>query len=196
MEQDIYGIKQDNKIPLNPVANPVVSSVLYTLMKIEKGFTLVEMLVVTAAFMLLGVLLVSSLFSILKSNTKAELMKEIRQSGGYALSVMSRIITNGIITDTDCSAANSSIVVKNPNGGETTFECGGDPAYIASNSAQLTSTQQVKISSCSNVFQCETIGENVRKVTISFVLIQQGSSPRPEDQAQQTFQKVIVVRNE
>jgi len=165
-------------------------------MKTEKGFTLIEMLVVTAVFMLLGVLLVSSLFSILKSNTKAELMKEIRQSGGYALSVMSRIITNGIITDADCSAANSSIVVKNPDGGETTFECGGDPAYIASNSAQLTSTQQVKISSCSNVFQCETIGENVRKVTISFVLIQQGSSPRPEDQAQQTFQKVIVVRND
>jgi len=161
----------------------------------QRGFTLIEMLVVTAVFMLLGVLLVSSLFSILKSNAKAELMKEMRQSGSYALDVMSKIIANGVITNIDCSAANSSIVVKNPNGGETTFECKGDPAYIASNSAQLTSTQQIKISSCSNVFQCETIGENVRKVTISFILIQQGSSPRPEDQAQQTFQKVMVTRN-
>ena len=162
----------------------------------KTGFTLVEMLIVTAVFMLLGVLLVNSLFSILKSNTKAELMKEIRQSGSYALDVMSKMITNGIITDTNCSAANSSIVIKNPDGGETTFECSGDPAYIASNSAQLTNIQQIKISSCSSVFQCEVIGENTRKVIINFVLRQKGSSPRPEDQAQQTFQRVIMVRNE
>jgi len=165
----------------------------------KTGFTLIEMLVVTAVFMLLGGLLVNSLFSILKSNTKAELMKEIRQSGSYALDVMSKMITNGTITSTNCSAANTSIVIKNPDGGETTFECSGDPAYIASNSAhsaQLTNIQQIKISSCSNIFQCEIVGENTRKVTINFVLRQKGSSPRPEDQAQQTFQRVIMVRNE
>ena len=164
---------------------------------LEKGFTLIEMLVVTAIFMLLGVLLVNSLFSILKSNTKAELMKEIRQSGSYALDVMSKMITNSVITDTNCSVASSSIIIKNPGGGETTFECSGDPAYIASNSAQLTSTQSIKVEDdCSSVFQCEVVGENARKVTIHFVLKQQGASPRPEDQAQQIFQRVIMVRNE
>ena len=161
----------------------------------KTGFTLIEMLVVTAVFMLLGVLLVNSLFSILKSNTKAELMKEIRQSGSYALDLMSKMITNGTITNTNCSTANSSIIIKNPDGGETTFKCIDDPGYIASNSAQLTNIQQIKISSCSDVFQCEVVGENARKVTINFVLRQKGSSPRPEDQAKQTFQRVIMVRN-
>jgi len=165
----------------------------------KNGFTLVEMLVVTAIFMLLGTLLVNSLFSILKSNTKAELMKEIRQSGSYALDVMSKMITNGTITNTDCSdcsAAGDSIIIKNPDGGETTFKCSGTPARIASNSAQLTNTQLTKVKDCNSVFQCEIIGENARKVTIDFILEQQGSSPRPEDQAQQTFQRVIMVRNE
>ena len=162
--------------------------------KFKKGFTLIEMLVVVAVFMLLGVLLVNSLFSILRSNTKAELMKEIRQSGSYALDVMSKMITTGEVVST-CPSSGSSIRIKNPDGGETIFGCGGTPTSIASGSAQLTNTQQVKISSCSNIFQCEVVGEGARKVTINFILEQKGSSPRLEDQAQQTFQKVIMVRN-
>jgi len=161
----------------------------------KTGFTLIEMLVVTAIFMLLGVLLVNSLFSILKSNTKAELMKEIRQSGSYALDVMSKMITNGEVVST-CPSSGSSIKIKNPDGEETTFKCIDDPAYIASESAHLTSIQSIKVEDCNGVFQCEVIGENARKVTIDFVLEQQGSSPRPEDQAQQAFQRVIMVRNE
>jgi len=153
------------------------------------------MLVVTVVFMLLGTLLISSLFSILKSNTKAELMKEIRQSGSYALDVMSKMITNGTITESNCNAAGSAITIKNPDGEETTFSCGDDPTRIASGSAQLTSTQSIKVKSCESVFQCEMIGENARQVIINFTLTQQGFSPRPEEQAQQIFQKVITVRN-
>jgi len=164
----------------------------------KNGFTLIEMLVVTAVFMLLGGLLINSLFSILKSNTKAELMKEIRQSGSYALDVMSKMITNGEVVSV-CPSLGSSIKIKNPDGEETTFFCDDSDStlvHIASGSAHLTSTQSIKVKDCNGVFQCEVIGENARKVTINFVLKQQGSSPRAEDQAQQTFQRVIMVRNE
>ncbi len=160
----------------------------------KNGFTLIEMLVVTTVFVLLGVLLVNSLFSILRSDTKAELMKEIRQNGGYALDVMSKMITNGQVVSS-CSGSASFIKIRNPNGGETIFQCQGNPAYIASNSAHLTDSSSIKVKDCNGVFSCEDL-ERGKKVTINFVLMQQGASPRLEDQAQQTFQRVIMVRND
>lgn len=167
---------------------------------LEQGFTLIELLVVVAVFMILAVLVTNSLFSILKSNTKANIMKEIRQNGAYALDVMDKTISASVIDDAACTgAAGSSLTVKNPVSGATiNFECKQNTTlgynYIASDSAQLTSST-VTVEDCGGVLQCEMVDSVNKKVTISFTLKQLGTPARPEETARETFTKTIFLRN-
>lgn len=168
----------------------------------KPAFTLIELLVVVTIFAGLGILLINSLFAILRSNAKSELIKEIRQNGSFALDVMTKKLTGG--QNPVCDIAPSRVSFTDSNGEEITFSCdiGG---YIASESAgtkiALTSNQasgaedkiKIHLTGCS--FDCETAGTN-SKVTISFILSQAGESVRQEELAQQTFSKVILVRNQ
>jgi len=157
--------------------------------KKNSGVTLIELMVVSTILVVAGVALVSSLFSISKSNTKAELMKVIRQNGDSVLSVMEKIIAGGFVESCD-GDTQSTITVQDKEGNETTFSCSG--GYIASNSSQLTDNDLIQASNCQ--FQCETVG-NRQKVTVSFTLESSGSSSRQEEKASQEFRKVIFVRN-
>lgn len=162
----------------------------------QRGFTLVELLVVVAIFAGLGVLLVNSLFSILRSNTKSELIKEIRQNGSFALDVMTKKLTGG--QSPVCGPDQVSFI--DSEGEEVIFSCESD--YIASESAgiktALTSNQtgegKIRISLTDCFFVCEPVGPS-SKVTIGFTLSQAGSSSRQEELAQQSFSKVVLVRN-
>jgi len=158
----------------------------------KPAFTLVELLVVTAIFAGLGVLLVNSLFAVLRSNAKSEIMKEIRQSGSFALDVMTKKLTGG----SNISCPSSVRVRFNDVGGEQIdFVCFSDD-YIASQSGSvttpLTSRGKTRVESCS--FACSPVGFYTR-VTINFVLTQAGASSRQEDLARQSFNKVVLVRN-
>jgi len=161
----------------------------------QRGFTLVELLVVVAVFAFLGLLLTNSLFSILKSNVKAELIKEIRQNGSFALDVMTKKLTGGL--NPECRVDDHSQVEFTDASGEIiTFSCEAN-AYIASKSATATipltdSTGKFKLSDCS--FTCEEKG-TYQKVKISFILSQAGEPTRREELASQSFSKVILIRN-
>lgn len=159
----------------------------------QRGFTLVELLVVVTVFAFLGLLLTNSLFSILKSNTKSELIKEIRQNGSFALDVMTKKLTGG--SNTRCYSSPSRVVFDDVGGREITFLCGSD--YIASQSAGITTqlVGQGKFSVTSCAFSCQNVGA-YRKVTINFTLSQPGTSTRQEELARQSFSKVILVRNQ
>jgi len=167
--------------------------------KCRHGFTLIELLVVVAIFMILALLVTNSLFSILKSNTKANIMKEIRQNGAYALDVMDKTINSGRKIE-ECLP--SSLKVTDVGNQQIAFGCLSQPSIggltqisLASDSARLTSTN-ITLENC-NVFTCEEIksGEGLGKVTISFTLKQLGTPARPEETAQETFTKTIFLRN-
>ena len=166
----------------------------------RRGFTLIELLVVVAVFMTLAVLVANSLFSILKSNAKANLMKEIRQNGNYALDVMDKTISNGRKIKDDCIP--SQLTVVNPDGQEATFGCltqqisGMPQISLASGNVRLTSTN-ITLDNC-NIFTCEKIrpeDDGFGKVTINFTLKQIGVSARSEEIAKETFTKTIFLRN-
>ncbi len=166
--------------------------------KCRHGFTLIELLVVVAIFMILALLVTNSLFSILKSNTKANIMKEIRQNGTYALDIMGKTISSGRKIE-ECLP--SSLKVTDVGNQQIAFGCLSQPIggltqiSLASDSARLTSTN-ITLENC-NVFACEEIesGEGFGKVTISFTLKQLGTPARPEETARQTFTKTIFLRN-
>ena len=124
-------------------------------------------------------------FSILKGASKAEITKEVKQNGNYALSVMERMIRNA--QKIDCINAPGSIKITNPDSGETTFSLTG--ARVASNSAYLTS-EKLSLSSAS--FTCQTTAPET--VTILFTLSQAGAGAKIEEKAQVSFQTTISLR--
>jgi len=166
--------------------------------KCRHGFTLIELLVVVAIFMILALLVTNSLFSILKSNTKANIMKEIRQNGAYALDVMDKTISSGRKIE-ECIP--SSLKVTDVGNQQIAFGClsqsigGLTQISLTSDNARLTSTN-ITLENC-NIFTCEEIesGEGFGKVTISFTLKQLGTPARSEETARQTFTKTIFLRN-
>ncbi|MDD3679639.1 MAG: type II secretion system protein [Candidatus Shapirobacteria bacterium] len=157
----------------------------------KPAFTLIELLVVVTVFAGLGVLLVNSLFSILRSNAKSELIKEIRQNGSFALDVMTKKITSG--TEPRCETSPNRISFTDVNGTEITFLCAGDHIASESGGFRVPLTSNVQLTECS--FFCQSVG-TASRVTISFGLSQVGAPTRQEDFAQQSFSKVILVRNQ
>jgi len=162
------------------------------------GFTLIEMMVVVALFSVIALMAVNIFFITLRTGVKAELVKEIKQNGDYAVSTMERMIRNAreIHSDTTCDGSSqSSIKIVNPDYLTTEFSCG---SQIASQSAvattYLTSSElTVDLSSC--FFTCQRPVSNPETVTISFTLSQTGTPDRPEEIASATFQTAISLRS-
>lgn len=157
-------------------------------MKKKRGFTLIEVIMIV---FILGIVVVvggNLFFSVLKGASKAEITKEVKQNGDYAIGVMERMIRNAQeIVPNSCSGG--SIQIKNPDGYFTTFSFSG--TRIASNSAYLTS-ENVKLVTGSYSFSCsQTVPLTV---TISFTLSQTATTTRPEEQAQVPFQTTVSLR--
>ncbi|MFZ5366307.1 MAG: PilW family protein [Patescibacteria group bacterium] len=163
-------------------------------MKRQNGFTLVEILVVV---FLLGIIVIvgsNLFFSILKGASKAEIEKEVKQNGDYAMNVMERMVRNAqeILQNSDgqtCESSMNKIKIKNPDGGETEFAFTG--TRIASSGAYLTSENTALFS---GAFSCDQT-RTPPVVTISFTLSQAGTKERPEEKAQASFSTTVSLRS-
>lgn len=173
--------------------------------KQDQGFTLIEILVVTAIILIIIAAVSSLFFSSLKGATKTTVINEAKQNGDYALSVMERMIRNArsiqnIITY--CDGTNkTSLVINNPDGGATTFSCpSGSETQIASISGSITNyltSDKVTVSSC--YFSCNLGTAQPAVVKISFSISQRSPSPgvtlKPEELISINYSTSVVVRN-
>lgn len=160
------------------------------------GFTLIELLVVVAILATVGVVATNMFFQILKGASKAEIEKMVKQEGEYAISVMERMIRNAKSVKSDCDASfHHVILMKNQDEGITAFECITGDAYVASNSARLTSDKVAISSDCNQFVRCTQTGSSPPVVEIDFDLSQRDSSPRPEEQATVKFQTTVSLRS-
>jgi len=169
------------------------------------GFTLIELLVVVAILATVGIVSANMFFQTLKGSTKAELTKQVKQEGDYAISIMEKMIRNAKSVESNClstGVVGSSIMIKNPDQEITTFECtgSGDEAHIASSSATATvtrlTTNKVKVlSDCGQFVKCTQSGPSPPVVEVKFSLSQLGSPTRPEEQATVNFQTTVSLRN-
>ena len=179
------------------------------------GFTLVETMVVVALLSVVGVMAVEIFFTSLRGGTKAETLKEVKQNGDYAISVMERMIRNAQeVTSpnpTDCDGSQFlEITIRNPDFGKTTFSCGNQIALISATpysplpltptptpvETYLTSSE-LYVRDC--YFICNNPGSTPENVTIHFVLSETGAATptpaRPEERASVTFETTISLRN-
>ncbi len=111
------------------------------------------MLVVIAAFAVIGIVASETVILTLRSTSKADSSSKVRQNVDYAVNSMERVLRGAKSITSVCNgSAQSSISFLDQSNNTVTYSCvAGTPAYIASNSATITSSE-ITFSTCS--FTC------------------------------------------
>jgi len=110
----------------------------------NKGMSLIEILVVVAVFAILGVIVTQAVTLTLRGSKKSESQVRVRENLSYALSVMERQLRNAnAVTVCDTGLR---VEYKDSKDYPTSFSCETD--YVASGSARLTS-DEIRVTACS-----------------------------------------------
>jgi len=177
----------------------------------SKGFTLLEILISISIAASVSILIAQVFFTTSRTNTKTELLKDVKQNGEFAIGIMERMVKNALRVESLCLTTGSTlseIQLLNPNGDTTTFGCvlDGEVTRIASTSGtggtEYLTSANVTIggASCDDSgnslsFVCTSYPDQPPKVTVSFSLSQIGTPPDKRDQASVTFQTSTSPRN-
>lgn len=164
----------------------------------QKGFTILEILVVMSIVSVAGVIVAGILVSTLRGSSKVNTVSNVKQNGNYAIAQMSRIIrsasTINILPCGNPSTAVQSITVTQIDTSQTIFDCSG--STITSNGTSLLDTSNVKLvsSSCQLICSQQSSGDTP-VVQIKFSLMQKNSSSQPDQSSTIPFQTSVILRN-
>ena len=171
------------------------------------GFTFIEMIVAISIMGIVALIGTGFLLTSLSSSGKAEINKEVRQNGNFALSVMEGLIVsskNVECRDEAGDPSNKQIWVTDIRGNIAKFICDDLTNYkIASSSSinnvwvsvDLTATN-VAVSGCN--FTCTTAAGSPTNVGIVFTVSQKTTgllTPRPNEKSSVSFQTQVSTRN-
>ena len=187
------------------------------------GFTLIELLVVSVILTLLSIIIVQIFMTTMRTNSKTEIIRDVKGSGDRAIEMMSRLVQNAqsiqLPESVTCpegspSEALDDITLIQADGGETTLTCvedvidGVTVARIASASASqtvyLTSTNVTvfdpvdETNACTNhalSFTCSSVGTLRSYITIGFTLHQADRAASKTDTSEGSFQTTVTIRN-
>lgn len=179
----------------------------------KRGFTLIEILVATAIVAILALVIVQVFITTVRVNTKTEIMKEIKQNGDYATSILTRLVQNAQDID-DCTVFPHQLTITNPDASQTVIEAlpvhdaanSRDVCRISSTTSGVTdyltsmkTTLAEDITQCSDgiTFQCVLLYGNVSRVMVHFTLIQPqtASGILNFEKARMEFGTSVTVRN-
>lgn len=181
-----------------------------------RGFTLLELLIVAVILTLLSVVVVQVFLATMRTNSKSEVVQDVKASGDHAIEMMSRMIQNAQSVQAPVSPAScdgtpiDTVTFLNQDGGQTTLSCieSGGIARIASVSASqtvyLTGTNVTLVDStgatgvCANhalSFSCLATGGLPISVSIAFTLKQSDNGASVFTAASSPFQTTVVLRN-
>jgi prepilin-type N-terminal cleavage/methylation domain-containing protein len=168
--------------------------------KTQKGFTLIELLMGIGIFTIIATATLTVLFVTLRVSKKTDSLVQLRQSGNFTLSQVSRSIRFAKSLDypTSCVAAVNSqsiIITSLEDNGQTTFSCtGGSNPSVASNSANLIDTSKYVVSDCS--FKCTQSSLNEPPtIDFSFTLNTSNANSLMESGGSLGFQTSVTLRN-
>jgi len=188
----------------------------------KKGFTLVELLVVAVILGLLSVVIAQVFFSTMRTNSKTEIVRDVKENGDRAIDTMTRLIQNAKSIELPSSCPErplagstlDEITLQHFDESITILKCvesvvnGVTVARIASSSASQTvylTSHNVSVfdqtgntNACSNnalAFTCSSVGTVPTYITVHFMLRQANSSASVENISSASFQTVVTVRN-
>lgn len=164
-------------------------------MKNQKGFTLIEMLVVIAIITIIGTISTQIILSLIRSNNKTNIQNEVRQNGAFVIDYLERDIRSA-----------SSVVVPSatllqltqPDGTVIDYVCAigssnsnGDITREGQSLVNIDASTGVKINSCAFTTQ----NSSPPLVTIDIVITQPYQSPNRSDlTVSQTFHTSVSLR--
>lgn len=181
----------------------------------NKGYTLIELLAVIVILVSVGAIITSILVTALRGGSRSNTTNEVRDSGNYAISQMSKMLTfaktfDGVSTDginyvTNCIVTQPPaptptiapvtyqyIKITSFDGGQTVFSCNG--STIASNGASLINVTNLTVSSCS-VLCSQTNLLSSPTIDINFTLSKLNSGFFVENQTTIPFKTSVTPRN-
>lgn len=164
-----------------------------------EGFSVIEMLVVIALLGIISAIVTQVLVISVRSNLKAEIQKEVKQNGDYAMAIMERAIRNA--TDVDvggCNVSSNHVTITNPDATNTTFTCNNAPKKIISSSGggvDLTNNRVAWNTTCTFRVICPTPPIRPKYVYINFTLTQAGVTADPNSSASLPYQSTIELRS-
>jgi len=168
---------------------------------VQKGFTMVELLVIIGITGMIMVAIVGIMLQTFKAKTKMAWNEEIESNGTWIMAEIRKNILDASGINMVCGAtpSNSIEMVSLKGDGEVTTITCTDNASIASNSANLLKST-LRVSNCSNFVTCETVSlggseYRVTKVNLSFVLAPLSVPTDSPDYVSRTFQTSVVLRN-
>lgn len=133
-------------------------------MKINKGMSLIEILVVVTIFAVLGIVVTRAVLSTISGSKKSESLIRVRENLSYSLGIIERQLRNA---DSITQCPNSDplrIDYHDQFGNSSYFACLNE--YVASGSARLTSTD-INVTSCSFVCTLSTGSPSSVTITLS-----------------------------
>jgi len=190
---------------------------------VQKGFTLLELLVSAGVLSFVSVIIAQVIFTTVRLAARTELMKEMKQTGSMTMDTMKRMIQNARSVTSVCDGTpQSTLTITNFDGGETTFSCIQDATYtdydiyrIASyssilavnsylssgnvtlvNSSGETGCGYIDSADAALSFTCVDTGLTGGSVTIVFQLRQKNTNTGLFEGDMETFQSTAILRNE
>lgn len=171
----------------------------------KKGFTLIEIIISLGIVAVLGLTISQIFISTVRTNTKTEILKEVKQNGEFAMETMVRMMQSAErITSACTGATTNSITILNPDGFSTTFGCvaTGNLLRVASTSASTLYLTSASVtlggSNCGSstlAFTCTSALGLPSTVIISMDVAQAGATPDQFEQASASFQTSVNTRN-
>jgi prepilin-type N-terminal cleavage/methylation domain-containing protein len=199
---------------MNTNYNPPAGGLNFTL---RSGFTLIELIIVVGILSLMSLVIAQVFFTTMKTNTKTELMKDVKQNGEYAMDGLSRMIQNAAGIEGTCvdiaetQTPTDEITVIDHFGTSILLKCvdigtpsvariasvsGGISEYLTSDSVSLISDSgDLTCTSSPLQFSCTSVGGIPSSVGISFRLRQKNTAQSVEESADSEFRSTVTIRN-
>lgn len=171
-------------------------------MKKNAGFTLVEIMVGVVILGIVTLIINSILISVFKGTRKTEIVREVKQNGDYALTVMEVKIRQAKWIASVCDTGGStSLKIQNIDGTFTNFATSGTQVLQENfetdgitliDSANLTSSDLTIASTL--IFICDVQPGKDTKITINFTLRPTVTGAQ-DTQSTQNFSSVFYMQN-
>lgn len=162
----------------------------------QRGFTLIELLVIVLLFGLLGAVSSNSLFGLLKGASRAENIKEVKQSGDYIVSLLQQKIRFAQSITSTCDGSNvSTLTVLNRDSTTTTFVCNAGEIVMNDGTATTLTSSLVSVTTPSClVFSCTNeLGLGSYRVSLNMTLAVTATA-NSTDPVSETYTTLVTIR--
>lgn len=184
--------------------------------KLQKGYTLVELLAASSIIVIVSGLIVGILYSTLRGSNKTKVTNDVAQNGNFALSIISNAALNAedvtriganAISDCTIPQTGSSIEFQKTDGTAVTYSCdaatesitstvGTTSTYLMDNDAVKVKIDPLNPNVCS--FTCSQNNANPYSqpvINVKFIVFQRNTTAVFESAASSSFNTSVTMRN-